>query len=109
LFVFLPRRPLMSVVSTPPPPRTRLWPYTTLFRSPTKYHGIRRSDLRGSAPVACDVVVWIVIILSPARWHAISGRIIRPVRLFRTDRKSTRLNSSHVKISYAIFCLKQKK
>src|SRR6266498_4363543 len=59
------------------PPRSTLFPYTTLFRSPPTRHG--------SGPRA------------GARWWS------------STDRKSTRLNSSHVRISYAVFCLKKKK
>src|SRR6266576_4506707 len=65
------------------PPRSTLFPYTTLFRS-------RREDL--SRPRA-------------ARLHD-SGR---RGHVRRRDRKSTRLNSSHVEISYAVFCLKKKK
>src|SRR2546422_1388702 len=66
------------------PPRSTLFPYTTLFRSLSP-HGATR--LR--APV---------------------GRDFRPRgRRFRRDRKSTRLNSSHGYISYAVFCLKKKK
>src|SRR3989475_8346027 len=72
------------------PPRSTLFPYTTLFRSPDR-HGVataaesqldelavRRAGTRGRGPVA-------------------------------RDRKSTRLNSSHSQISYAVFCLKKKK
>src|SRR6266576_3027711 len=62
------------------PPRSTLFPYTTLFRP--RPAG-RRSVLRWDAPPPSD----------------------RPAR----DRKSTRLNSSHVEISYAVFCLKKKK
>src|SRR5438874_5042259 len=82
------------------PPRSTLFPYTTLFRSyaqrrasPRKKPACRfaQSSIRGgidqSAFVHC-----------PARY---SSRI--------RDRKSTRLNSSHVEISYAVFCLKKKK
>src|SRR6266513_3248095 len=61
------------------PPRSTLFPYTTLFRSP------RRGSLPGSSPRGEDA--------PPG-----GG-----------DRKSTRLNSSHVSISYAVFCLKKKK
>src|SRR5215475_15118637 len=61
------------------PPRSTLFPYTTLFRS--------RRPRRFAAPTPCR----------PSRSAA------------RRDRKSTRLNSSHVKISYAVFCLKKKK
>src|SRR6266511_3042763 len=61
------------------PPRSTLFPYTTLFRS--------RPDRR-----------------------PLGGRLVRPPgRRLPRDRKSTRLNSSHVKISYAVFCLKKKK
>src|SRR5215813_14922146 len=63
------------------PPRSTLFPYTTLFRS-----GDRASGRRRASPYP------------PARG-----------RRRRSDRKSTRLNSSHVRISYAVFCLKNKK
>src|SRR2546430_9153844 len=68
------------------PPRSTLFPYTTLFRSGA-------SDRRLSATAADDLVG------APE-----SGRA-RPL----ADRKSTRLNSSHSQISYAVFCLKKKK
>src|SRR3712207_6867460 len=78
------------------PPRSTLFPYTTLFRSQPRHHRVtvgraarpgshalplRRRDRRGAA-----------------------GHRGRPL-----DRKSTRLNSSHANISYAVFCLKKKK
>src|SRR5947199_427569 len=66
------------------PPRSTLFPYTTLFRSPTAY-GHSQIALRVAAALA-------------------SG-----ARRARRDRKSTRLNSSHLGISYAVFCLKKKK
>src|SRR5204863_6734529 len=67
-----------------PPPRSTLFPYTTLFRSTPS----RRCPCHAKA----------------ADHHCPGGR-------FRdgADRKSTRLNSSHVEISYAVFCLKKKK
>src|SRR5256885_9252890 len=70
------------------PPRSTLFPYTTLFRSGTK------SDL-----------AWHLTRESP------SAPLWEPLRLRQctTDRKSTRLNSSHLVISYAVFCLKKKK
>src|SRR5205814_9575864 len=71
-----------------PPPRSTLFPYTTLFRSPQI--GVRR--LPGP--------------LEEVAKHGIQPR--RPVDPVR-DRKSTRLNSSHLGISYAVFCLKKKK
>src|SRR3712207_7999578 len=73
------------------PPRSTLFPYTTLFRSHVD-RAIRQGD---------HVQVEIV---------PIEGRRARPeVECRRIDRKSTRLNSSHANISYAVFCLKKKK
>src|SRR3712207_7150013 len=72
------------------PPRSTLFPYTTLFRSRPS-----GSDDRGNRAAALRGVL---VRLPPAR----RGRI----RL--GDRKSTRLNSSHANISYAVFCLKKK-
>src|SRR3712207_6919773 len=85
------------------PPRSTLFPYTTLFRSvrdgaggPACARGRGRVEARGGA----------------------RGRSLRGVealrrgelrRVGRRDRKSTRLNSSHANISYAVFCLKKKK
>src|SRR5437868_9679554 len=68
-----------------PPPRSTLFPYTTLFRS---IRGIRRQH---------EVAAGVDEIDRPLRRRQISE-----------DRKSTRLNSSHVSISYAVFCLKKK-
>src|SRR2546428_8127297 len=66
------------------PPRSTLFPYTTLFRSPSIETYLKYSEAVGS--------------LTSASRPAIDG-----------DRKSTRLNSSHDQISYAVFCLKKKK
>src|SRR2546422_6878810 len=71
------------------PPRSTLFPYTTLFRS--------LSSL-GAAPADCG---------TPHSANAPAG--IRPPSGGARDRKSTRLNSSHGYISYAVFCLKKKK
>src|SRR2546427_7852659 len=76
------------------PPRSTLFPYTTLFRSTVPAPAFRVGRLRREvlAP-ACP--------MSPkCRW---------PCCLAIQDRKSTRLNSSHSQISYAVFCLKKKK
>src|SRR2546421_2031893 len=72
------------------PPRSTLFPYTTLFRSPREQGGdfLRR---REGHPVA-----------------QLRTGFQAEMRL-RRDRKSTRLNSSHDQISYAVFCLKKKK
>src|SRR5439155_26113718 len=91
-----------------PPPRSTLFPYTTLFRSPARARpSTERHRLVGRV---CNVPSW--------------GRSKRPITNRphergrksplldvggTLDRKSTRLNSSHVAISYAVFCLKKKK
>src|SRR3989442_10433637 len=73
------------------PPRSTLFPYTTLFRS-----------VEAKSPVFDWAIGWL------SREDKIV--ITREERSFRLrDRKSTRLNSSHVRISYAVFCLKKKK
>src|SRR3712207_8636065 len=97
------------------PPRSTLFPYTTLFRSQDRkrQRGDRRGDvrlrrddadargrpqrLRGGVPFRRDGLrrIGAVTRLSPRRASA--------------ERKSTRLNSSHANISYAVFCLKKKK
>src|SRR2546430_12885045 len=70
------------------PPRSTLFPYTTLFRS----------SARRTGRLACDLVDRIAGQRFPSQQVA-----------SRQDRKSTRLNSSHSQISYAVFCLKKKK
>src|SRR2546422_741786 len=76
------------------PPRSTLFPYTTLFRSLVHARGVERA--------ADDVVAHARQILhAPAADHH--------DRVLLQDRKSTRLNSSHGYISYAVFCLKKKK
>src|SRR2546430_10022610 len=93
------------------PPRSTLFPYTTLFRSvflADQAHaliaGITRGDqLRG--PVARAVVDHDHL----DRPVALSERAVDTARKAIRDRKSTRLNSSHSQISYAVFCLKKKK
>src|SRR2546430_4268093 len=96
------------------PPRSTLFPYTTLFRSPfgllnehhepTRYYGVQRN--------------FVETLIIPSTWRegGVSLRGDTPLGMMRvstklrwTDRKSTRLNSSHSQISYAVFCLKKKK
>src|SRR5947199_8126206 len=77
------------------PPRSTLFPYTTLFRSARK--GIRHHRPSQSDPRCLRIVV-------DADPYVLMHRDLR-----RIDRKSTRLNSSHLGISYAVFCLKKKK
>src|SRR5438874_5803930 len=75
----------------PRPPRSTLFPYTTLFRS------VIVEPLRDPV-LSC---------LADPRGHGADS--VRDPRVQHLDRKSTRLNSSHVEISYAVFCLKKKK
>src|SRR5258705_8905368 len=83
------------------PPRSTLFPYTTLFRSrsfpPQGSSGVGRSRHRPEPPGECD---------RPLRC---GGCPRRATGRDEPDRKSTRLNSSHLGISYAVFCLKKKK
>src|SRR5689334_23638877 len=76
------------------PPRSTLFPYTTLFRSHRRGRGQVGPTQRADDVVAARVR------------RSGSGTLFGPTR---TDRKSTRLNSSHSSISYAVFCLKKKK
>src|SRR3712207_6958167 len=95
------------------PPRSTLFPYTTLFRSPAH------------ARPAFSPADRLRVLLDPAGPEPLSDFRLAGGRVFclqglrrlfaldaetgRVDRKSTRLNSSHAKISYAVFCLKKKK
>src|SRR2546422_8115855 len=83
------------------PPRSTLFPYTTLFRSYADY--LKLEELLSlqqprSAGPEHDEMLFIVIHQVYELWMTI-----------KRDRKSTRLNSSHGYISYAVFCLKKKK
>src|SRR5690242_20960383 len=94
------------------PPRSTLFPYTTLFRSGSERilrdrHVHRRGRQRVEAHIVNvahhaddveEVLVAVADVQTLADWI-----------LVREDRKSTRLNSSHMSISYAVFCLKKKK
>src|SRR2546427_9163508 len=77
------------------PPRSTLFPYTTLFRSSRRARRGRSGPARSRGP-ACG----------RKRLRSSSETIYL---CCQTDRKSTRLNSSHSQISYAVFCLKKKK
>src|SRR3712207_7178285 len=93
------------------PPRSTLFPYTTLFRSDRPAE--RRGERAGHPAAQSDPErEWLWLRLQPgARPHP-GGQRGRPEPApepkYR-DRKSTRLNSSHANISYAVFCLKKKK
>src|SRR5688572_31297930 len=95
----------------PRPPRSTLFPYTTLFRSLARDRG---------AKLAINSDAHEIPALGYTRWGILTARrawltkddVIntRPLKAFKAgqDRKSTRLNSSHSQISYAVFCLKKK-
>src|SRR5258707_8605129 len=86
------------------PPRSTLFPYTTLFRSLHRVRNLLRMHGRKN---------------EMSRFRSLEGRqrsLVIPdltnkndIRRLTKDRKSTRLNSSHANISYAVFCLKKKK
>src|SRR3712207_8892318 len=84
------------------PPRSTLFPYTTLFRSYLRlaYYGLRAKDKDFNANIITyfDNTLGKVEVVPQEL-----GRV-----LLNLDRKSTRLNSSHANISYAVFCLKNK-
>src|SRR5690349_22180540 len=99
-----------------PPPSSPLFPYTTLFRSV-----MTQLETPTTAATRLEFyLVWLALrgvarseggVAAPLR-HAIAlflDRIDALLDLGIEDRKSTRLNSSHVEISYAVFCLKKKK
>src|SRR5437868_8006614 len=75
------------------PPRSTLFPYTTLFRSHRRLGYARIGDNQRLIAIRLQVL-------------AEDRMVVRQIR--NKDRKSTRLNSSHVSISYAVFCLKKK-
>src|SRR2546429_1559555 len=82
------------------PPRSTLFPYTTLFRSRLQLDRNLRPRNQGHNLI--EVLLNIVV-------SALEGFSYLHTSLKTTDRKSTRLNSSHGYISYAVFCLKKKK
>src|SRR5260221_5307674 len=87
------------------PPRSTLFPYTTLFRSEdqgrVRVVGVAREEIHPTVdPAGTLLACAIGPILVIGRQYT--------VMIVRVDRKSTRLNSSHTVISYAVFCLKKK-
>src|SRR5690606_40730874 len=91
------------------PPRSPLFPYTTLFRSVKSLANSKGFDylIFDTAPSVGGIqerAIWAAeLVLVPTATEYLSVDGVKKV-----DRKSTRLNSSHVKISYAVFCLKKK-
>src|SRR2546422_1219266 len=84
------------------PPRSTLFPYTTLFRS------LLLLSLVGTIP-ASAVAKKIILDTDPGSDDALAMMLALNSPELDVDRKSTRLNSSHGYISYAVFCLKKKK
>src|SRR3712207_7964797 len=90
------------------PPRSTLFPYTTLFRSeirsdePSAFRALTLSvaEVGLITGVVLRLFRWLVLTHGSNSWLYLGGML---------DRKSTRLNSSHANISYAVFCLKKKK
>src|SRR3989454_4796329 len=85
------------------PPRSTLFPYTTLFRSVFITAGMGGGTGTGAAPVIAEVarslgILTVAVVTKPFTFEG-----------SKRDRKSTRLNSSHLVISYAVFCFKKKK
>src|SRR3712207_8150027 len=82
------------------PPRSTLFPYTTLFRSPDLSNTFFSKILRGIEETLFEAGYGMII-------SDLDGSPGKEAH-FAADRKSTRLNSSHANISYAVFCLKKK-
>src|SRR5438034_5741121 len=85
------------------PPRSTLFPYTTLFRSTGEGAAVAvDGDFGEEAHFFKGSVAFVVI-------EEFDHRVVGNEEINMADRKSTRLNSSHTVISYAVFCLKKKK
>src|SRR2546430_3568144 len=89
------------------PPRSTLFPYTTLFRSP--FGSVCYPESYPCDACACTVFRAVEGRRRDERGGIGIRRRRRSSHRLRRDRKSTRLNSSHSQISYAVFCLKKKK
>src|SRR5690606_41482112 len=106
------RHPILLSLRAPRPPRSTLFPYTTLFRSIfTSSSETKRWSVR--MVVAIDErpreATYVDVVVRGRRFRVVtSSTPSRDRHVTDVDRKSTRLNSSHVKISYAVFCLKKK-
>src|SRR5258705_8737712 len=83
------------------PPRSTLFPYTTLFRSVRSVRAIDHEPQAAQRPLLRKRPL--------AELEVAALGVVHALGLAQLDRKSTRLNSSHLGISYAVFCLKKKK
>src|SRR5205085_5108046 len=98
------------VLLSPPPPLSTLFPYTTLFRSPWHFPANRGRRNVSLAQVRQELDVYVEPVSDyDQRFHVMLEKHFEVALEMLLDRKSTRLNSSHSQISYAVFCLKKKK
>src|SRR5690606_40705443 len=92
------------------PPISTHFPYTTLFRSKTKKATKKAATRKSTARATGRATAARTTATTPSRaTRDLNVRTTGFEKVKKTDRKSTRLNSSHVKISYAVFCLIKKK
>src|SRR3712207_8109328 len=96
------------------PPRSTLFPYTTLFRSVLQGDAAEVAGLPGIRRGARELDQGVPAHVAVLNGEAVVGKApvldaVVVVAAVHRDRKSTRLNSSHANISYAVFCLKKKK
>src|SRR3712207_8227952 len=94
------------------PPRSTLFPYTTLFRSTEYYTSYEYGPTKAIAEASqTGAATTIIRGLAVGMMSTVLATIVLAVSImaaYYLDRKSTRLNSSHANISYAVFCLKKK-
>src|SRR3712207_7879784 len=91
------------------PPRSTLFPYTTLFRSMLKGIDVLVYDIQDIGCRSFTYISTLGNIMKAAARNNIKVVVLDRPNPLGGDRKSTRLNSSHANISYAVFCLKKKK
>src|SRR5690606_41610053 len=104
-FLSMPLSLLILLEFIQPSPTTTLFPYTTLFRS-----GRAQQQTRFRSPSSCWKKALSISDVPDVPDPRLLHREVQEfIRAHVSDRKSTRLNSSHVKFSYAVFCLKKKR